>query len=66
MSKSIFASRTFWVNALTIAAAVLAGLSGMTEHIPAEAMPWIVSALGVVNLALRVMTTGPVTLPGDK
>lgn len=60
--KSLFASRTFWLNALTFAAALLTALSGMTEAIPPAFMPHIVAALAAVNIALRMVTTQPVTI----
>lgn len=59
--KPLLASRTLWVNGLTVAAAVLASLSGMTEHIPASWMPYIVAALAAVNFSLRFVTTAPLS-----
>ncbi|NQX75921.1 MAG: hypothetical protein HRT62_20680, partial [Epibacterium sp.] len=43
---------------LTIAAAVLAGFQG--AELPPEYAPYIVAALGLVNVALRFITTTPV------
>ena len=61
MAKSILLSRTFWLNALTGIAALLAALSG-SDVIPPAFAPYLVTALAVVNIALRVVTTQPVTL----
>lgn len=59
-SKHPLASKTLWINALTVLVAVLVTLSGMTDNIPAEWMPWIVSALAVANFVLRFLTVGPI------
>ena len=63
MAKSAVASRTLWLNGLTIAASVLAALTGMADKLPPEAMPYIVGGLAVVNFALRFLTTVPVSIP---
>lgn len=60
--KSLFASRTLWLNALTFTAALLTALSGMTDAIPPALMPYIVAALAAVNIGLRLVTTQPVTI----
>lgn len=57
--KSIFLSRTFWVNTLTLAATVLGSLTGL---LPPEAAPWITGTLSVVNVVLRFLTDKPVTV----
>lgn len=62
MDKTLWQSKTFWVNALTIAASVLTAVSGMTDHVPAEYMPWILTALSLVNIGLRLVTSEPVKL----
>ena len=59
-AKSPLLSRTVWVNLLTVAAAVLAHLSGATEYVPADSLPYIVGTLGIVNLALRFLTDKPI------
>lgn len=58
--KSIWASRTFWVNALTIVVSVATAVSGMVEPQVAA----IVTGLLVpaVNIVLRYITTETVTL----
>lgn len=56
-SKSIFASRTFWFNLLVGAAQLLPGIA---DKVP---QPWgaLVTAIG--NIALRYVTTQPVSVP---
>lgn len=52
VSKSLFKSKTFWINLLT-AGAELAGVIPL----PAGTMLLVVSG---INIALRVLTKGPV------
>ena len=62
MSKSLFASKSFWFNALTAAAAILTAISGHAEIIPPAVMPYVVAILAAVNIALRMVTTEPVVI----
>ena len=62
--KNPLFSKTLWFNVLTFAASVLTVLSGAANHIPAEAMPWIVGALAAVNFALRFVTDKPLKFGG--
>jgi len=62
VSKSLFASKTFWFNA---AALVALSMQWALDH------HWIAPIdsafiVGVVNIGLRMVTTQPVTLPGAK
>ena len=57
MAKSIFASRMFWLNALTFLAAVIDQVMG-TGLVPAEAL----AVLGALNIGLRAITTQPVRI----
>lgn len=61
--KSWLASKTLWVNGLTIAAAVLLAVSN-SPVLPAEFMPYILGALAVVNVALRIFTDAPLAKLG--
>lgn len=59
MSKSLFASKLFWVNVLT-AAADLAGVLPIPPGV-------ITPTLAVINVVLRIITTQPVhILPPTK
>lgn len=64
--KSPLASKTLWVNGLTILAAVLLTLSGMTDVIPANVMYFITIGLAAVNFALRFVTTQTLNVSGSK
>lgn len=56
-SKSIFLSKTFWVNLIAIVAMVAQGMLGK-EVIPLELQGTI---LGAVNVVLRLVTKQSVT-----
>lgn len=56
-SKSIFVSKTFWVNVLALAAMVVQGVTGK-EVIGLDAQA---SILAGINILLRFITKQPVT-----
>lgn len=58
-AKSIFKSKTFWVNFITIGAGVLAAFS---QAIPQNVTPWLLAIVGASNVVLRFLTKGPVKL----
>ena len=61
-TKSWWASKTIWVNAITAATATLTVLAGqqiVSDH-PAVAAA-IVAALGALNIALRIVTVLPLS-----
>jgi len=66
-TKSIFKSRTFWVNALTIASMILAGLVAddnlweLVSKNPKLSL-WIPGILSAVNIILRTITESPVNI----
>lgn len=62
MTKSIFVSKTFWFNILTIALAVISITDPGLIGISAKQMLW---ASGVINIILRFITTGAVSLLGS-
>ena len=53
--KSIFRSRVFWFNVLTCGA-------HFAGYIP---VPYTVPAVALINIALRYVTVGPVSLTGE-
>ncbi len=56
-SKHLFQSKTFWFNALTIVATILAA-----PILPVALIPWIPTAQAIINIGLRVVTDQPVNL----
>ena len=59
ISKSIFASKTFWANLFGVVASVSAVLAGVIP--PAAGVLGAVS--GIANIGLRLVTKQPVTVP---
>lgn len=56
-AKSIFASRTFWVNVMSLAVVIIDYLLG-ANWLPPEAL----GVLATVNIGLRAVTSTAVTL----
>ncbi len=52
--KTFWQSKTNWFNILSTLITVLGAVQG---SVPPSAMPWIVFAIGVVNLILRTFFT---------
>ena len=63
-SKPWFTSKTVWFNILTIGGVALDALVGIMPLvqpvIPLTVYPWIMFGVGVVNIVLRAITTGPI------
>ena len=63
MGKSIFRSKTIWVNALTAIAGIAATLGGSELIADNPKVAGIAAMItGVVNVLLRVVTKEPVTV----
>lgn len=62
--KSLFASKTFWVNALT-AVTVLAATPQLTDTLGPDTLKYLLLAQSVANVLLRLITTEPVTVTGS-
>ena len=59
MSKSIFVSKTFWLNGLGLAYGIAAYFHGPVPTADPEVIAMIAS---VLNLGLRLVTKQPVTV----
>ena len=57
-SKLWYESKIFWLNILTAAVAMLALLADPSSaYVPPEAIKWVILAIGVLNVVLRVFFT---------
>lgn len=61
--KPWYYSKTMWVNILTVVAALLAYLAGPDFPVPLtdEVLKGAVAVLGVINVVLRLVTSGRLT-----
>jgi len=57
-AKKWYLSKTFWFNVFAFVAAVLVGF-GYSGELPAEWEQYVVIAVAVVNLVLRLVTKQP-------
>lgn len=64
-SKSIFESKTFWVNALAFSIGFV-NLLVAQPFIPPEVSRFFPLVLGLLNVGLRWITGEPVSLSGSK
>jgi len=64
MQKPWYKSKTVWFNILTIGGALLDATMGLiptlSSVIAPHIFPWIMFGVGVVNMVLRTITTGPI------
>lgn len=58
--KPIYRSKTFWVNALLVAGAALAGVNDASIIQDPQAVTLLGMAVGFVNIILRYITKDPV------
>jgi hypothetical protein len=57
--KSIWKSKTFWLNALTASVAIA---DQIHPTLPESAGKWLVMGVAIVNIFLRTITTQPVAI----
>jgi len=59
--KPVLQSKTLWVNAVVILLAALTGVMNCDVlTLYPSVIPWIAGIIGVVNIALRLVTSVPV------
>lgn len=65
-SKSVFTSKTFWLNAITFVVALLTSLMG-TDFIQShpDVVAIFVMVLNMLNIILRFLSDRPVTTFGN-
>ena len=71
--KSVFASKTLWINGIMAVLGVLAyanpemmGIFGITPDNQAKVLPILASVTAILNMALRFLTTGEVSFTPTK
>lgn len=68
-TKAWYQSKTVWFNILTIGGATIDGVIGLMpmvqSYMAPEVYPFVMLAVGTVNVLLRVITTGPIDWKGD-
>ena len=68
-NKQWYQSKTVWFNILTIGGAVLDGFLGLMPtvqpFVSPEVYPFVMLAVGLVNVLLRAVTTGPIDWKED-
>lgn len=57
--KSLFTSKTFWLNAISAVVAVGGSMSGV---LPEQYNKYVLGVVAVANVLLRIITTSPVTV----
>lgn len=69
-SKKWYTSKTVWFNILTIGGAVLSGAAGLLPllelHLTAQQLSLALFSVGLGNVVLRSITTGPINWKEDE
>ena len=63
MKKSIFTSKTFWINLIMATLIILPEMIDLGFNIP---LKWSGLITVILNVILRFWTTQPVSIKGDK
>ena len=64
-TKSIFVSRTFWLNVIGLAVLILSS-ADVLAILPPAAIRYEVAALAILNILNRFLTSMPVSLLGSR
>lgn len=66
-TKAFWKSKTFWLNLVTTIVAILTAIMGLdwVKEYP-QATATIVSIISMLNVALRFLTSEPITINGER
>ena len=62
-AKNFYKSRTFWVNGIAFAVAVL-GAFGLVGELDESLEPFVLPLVALINIVLRFLTNQAITLRG--
>lgn len=65
-AKSIFTSKTFWANFISVVVSVGAAFGIPLPLTPEEQATLVGVIMGIINIGLRFVTTKPVSIKGTK
>lgn len=68
LATSLFSSKTFWINFLTLVAAIGSATEITSFVIPPKYLPLCMAVVAAINIFLRMITTQPVSatiMPGS-
>lgn len=63
-TTAVLQSKTMWLNIVSLVVVALNTVVGW-EFMPEKAMPYLMLALSMANMALRFLTNTPMTLTGS-
>ncbi len=60
-TKTLYWSRTFWVNFVVVVIAAIVGVSNSSIIVDFPALvPWFAGVIGTLNIVLRLVTKTPI------